>query len=169
MKLLDLYARRNSLPKYTAGPPPPDHILALIILTELRYESFTPNHIRVPRHLENFSEPLQLGIHIAIFAVLQALPQSYPTVLAFEVQLAIYILWTTLQLILRYKSSPALFGPLYRADSLTGFWSETWHNAFASPCTSLAYAPLRKTLPKYGVPVQVARSLGVLGAFVLMA
>jgi hypothetical protein len=47
--------------------------------------------------------------------------------------------------------------------------SETWHNAFASPCTSLAYAPLRYGLPKIGVPVVVARSLGVLGAFSLMA
>lgn len=122
MKLLDLYARRHNLPRYTAGPPPPDPVLALIILTELRYESFTPNHIRVPRHLENFNEPLQLAIHIGIFAVLQALPQQYPTVLAFEVQLAIYIIWTSMQLVLRYKSSPALFGPLYRADSLTGFW-----------------------------------------------
>jgi hypothetical protein len=47
--------------------------------------------------------------------------------------------------------------------------SETWHNVFASPCTSLAYGPLRYGLPKYGVPVVIARSLGVLGAFTLMA
>lgn len=47
--------------------------------------------------------------------------------------------------------------------------SETWHNAFASPCTSLAYKPLRHALPKYGVPVRIARSLGVIGAFSLMA
>jgi len=46
-------------------------------------------------------------------------------------------------MVVRYKTSPALFGPLYLADSLTGFWSETWHNAFASPCTSLVYGPLR--------------------------
>lgn len=52
---------------------------------------------------------------------------------------------------------------------LTSLGSETWHNAFASPCTSLAYAPLRYGLPKYGIPVVVARSLGVLGAFGLMA
>jgi hypothetical protein len=97
-------------------------LFALIALTELRYESFTPNHIRVPRDRENFSEPLQLGIHVAVFAVLQSLPQHLPTVLAFEVLLAIYIIWTTMQLTLRYKSSPALFGPLYLADSLSGFW-----------------------------------------------
>jgi hypothetical protein len=122
MKLLDIWARRRSLPSYTAGRRPADWLLALIIMTELRYESFTPNQIRVPRDQENFNEPMQLGIHVALFAFLQAMPQNIPTVLAFEVQLSIYIIWTTLQLLLRYKSSPALFGPLYKADSLTGFW-----------------------------------------------
>jgi len=169
MKLLDIWARRHSLPTYTAGPAPPDWLFALIVLTELRYESFTPNHIRVPKDQENFNEPLQLAIHVAIFAVLQSLPQNLPTVLAYEVLLAIYIIWTTIQLVVRYKSSPALFGPLYLADSLAGFWSETWHNAFASPCTSLAYGPLRYGLPKLGAPIPIARSAGVLGAFVLMA
>jgi hypothetical protein len=133
MKLLDIWARRRSLPTYTAGDPPADWLFALIVLSELRYESFTPNHIRVPKDQENFNEPLQLAIHVAAFVVLQSLPQVFPTVLAFEVLLAIYIIWTSIQLVLRYKSSPALFGPLYMADSLTGFWSETWHNAFASP------------------------------------
>lgn len=95
---------------------------ALIVLTELRYESFTPNHIRVPKDEDKFSEPLQLCIHIAIFVVLQSLPQNHPTVLAFEVQLAICIIWTTLQLLLRYKASPPLFGPLYLAESLSGYW-----------------------------------------------
>jgi len=47
--------------------------------------------------------------------------------------------------------------------------SETWHNAFAAPCTSLAYRPLRYGLPKYGVPVPISRALGVIGAFCLMA
>jgi hypothetical protein len=46
--------------------------------------------------------------------------------------------------------------------------SETWHNAFAAPCQSLAYSPIRNTLPKYGVPLPIARSLGVIGAFGLM-
>lgn len=100
----------------------PIRFYALIVLTELRYESFTPNHIRVPKDEEKFSEPLQLCIHIAAFAVFQALPQSHPTVLAFEVQLAIYIIWTSLQLVLRYESSPPLFGPLYLAESLSSFW-----------------------------------------------
>ena len=95
---------------------------ALIVLTELRYESFMPNYIRVSNDKDKFSEPLQLCIHLAAFAVFQSLPQSHPTVLAFEVQLAIYIIWTSLQLVLRYKSSPPLFGPLYLADSLSGFW-----------------------------------------------
>lgn len=110
------------MPVYTAGKKPADWLLPLLLITELRYESFTPNHVRVPRNQENFNEALQLGIHIAIFAVLQSLPQIYPTVLAFEVQLSIYILWTSIQLLVRYKSSPALFGPLYLVDSLTGFW-----------------------------------------------
>lgn len=97
-------------------------LYSLIVLTELRYESFAPNHIRIPKEEQKFSEPWQLCIHIAIFAVLQALPQSHPTVLAFEVQLAIYIIWTSIQQILRYDSSPALFGPLYSAESLSSFW-----------------------------------------------
>jgi len=122
MKLLDMWARRNNLPTYTAGKQPPDWLFALIVMFELRYESFTPNHIRVPRNQENFNEALQLGLHVAAFVVLQSLPQSLPTVLAFEVLLAIYIIWTSLQLSVRYKSSPALFGPLYLIDSLTGFW-----------------------------------------------
>lgn len=58
---------------------------------------------------------------------------------------------------------------LIRRDKLTLTRSETWHNAFASPCTSLAYGPLRYGLPRYGVPVVIARSLGVFGAFTLMA
>lgn len=169
MKLLDIFARRNNVPQYAYHPRPRPSVLALIILTELRYESFTPNHIRVAKTAENFSEAGQLAVHTAAFVALQALPQRFPTVLAFEVLLAIYMLWTSLHLLLRYKSSPALFGPLYRADSLTGFWSETWHNAFASPCQSLAYTPVRVALPRHGVPVVVARALAVVAAFALMA
>lgn len=47
--------------------------------------------------------------------------------------------------------------------------SETWHNAFASPCTSLAYTPLRTHLPRLGVPIGLSRAAGVMGAFALMA
>ncbi|KAF4635186.1 hypothetical protein G7Y89_g2916 [Cudoniella acicularis] len=169
MKILDLWVRRHELPTYTAGRPPPEWKYPLLLLIELRYESFTPNYVRVSRSHENFNEPMQLGIHIAAFMFLQALPQNYPTILAFEVWLAIYIIWTSMQMVLRYKSSPALFGPLYLTDSLTGFWSETWHNAFAAPCTSLAYGPLRYGLPRYGAPVVLARAAGVIGAFSLMA
>lgn len=122
MKLLDIWACRNSHREYARGRKPADWLVSLILLTELRYESFTPNHIRAPKDQEDFSEPLQLLIHIGIFAVLQSLPQNLPTVLAFEVLLSIYIIWTSMQLLLRYKSSPALFGPLYLADSLSGFW-----------------------------------------------
>lgn len=123
MKVLDIWARRNSLPTYIAGSnPPADWLLPLLLITELRYESFSPNHIRVPKDQETFNEPIQLGIHVIAFALLQSLPQIFPTILAFEVLFAIYIIWTSIQLALRYKSSPALFGPLYLADSLTGFW-----------------------------------------------
>lgn len=135
MKLLDIFARRHSFPAYTAGgiagvssasTTPPTWLLALIMLTELRYESFSPNQIRVPRNQENFSETTQLGIVVGMFAMLQSLPQNYPVVLAFEVLLSIDIIFTSIQLGVRYKSSPALFGPLYLADSLTGFWFVTF-------------------------------------------
>lgn len=122
LKVLDLWARRNALPTYAAGRQPQDWLLALILVTELRYESFKPNPIRVPKNQENFSEAVQLGVHIIGFTLLQSLPQIFPTVLALEVLLAIYIIWTSMQLVLRYKSSPALFGPLYLADSVAGFW-----------------------------------------------
>ncbi|QSZ29212.1 hypothetical protein DSL72_003723 [Monilinia vaccinii-corymbosi] len=135
----------------------------------MRYESFTPNFIRVPRSQETFNEPLQFAIHGAIFCVLQALPQDWALVLAFEVQLSIYLIWTGIQLLVRYKSSPALFGRLYAAESLGGFWSKTWHNVFSAPCASLASDPLRTHLPRLGVPLPVARCVGNLAAFFLMA
>ncbi|KAI9835801.1 MAG: hypothetical protein M1838_005198 [Thelocarpon superellum] len=170
MKLLDLVARRRAPPRYTASETPPSGwLLSWIVLTELRYESFTPNPIRVPPGAAGLSEAGQLAIHLGGFAVLQALPQDYAFVLALEVLLAIYIIWTSIQLVLRYKTSPLLFGPLYMANSLSSFWSETWHNAFASPCESLAYTPLRKWLGALGFPLPAARSVGILGAFGLMA
>lgn len=168
MKVFDIFARRKSLPTYTADPNPPAWLHALLLLTELRYESFTPNHIRVTKSHENFSEKAQLAIHTLLFIGLQLMPQTNPTVLALEVLLAIYILWTSLQICLRYKSSPALFGPLYLADSLQGFWSETWHNAFSSPVTSLAYGPVRMASLRIGLPITLARSFGVLASFIFM-
>jgi hypothetical protein len=122
MKLLDIWARRHSLPEHSSGKTPPDWLLAFKVMTELRWESFYPNNIRMSKDQENFNEPLQLAIHVLVFVGLQALPQQYPTILAWEVLLSIYVIWTSMQMILRYKSSPALFGPLYLADSLTGFW-----------------------------------------------
>lgn len=74
-----------------------------------------------------------------------------------------------MQLVLRYETSPALFGPLYLADSLAGFWTETWHNAFASPCKSLAYNPVHKLVLWLRLPRSMARSAGVLASFSLMA
>ncbi len=168
--MLDIFARQGDLPEYTASQRrPPPWLFAVIVSTELRYESFTPNQVRQGGGRQLFSEPVQLAIHVGAFAVLQSMPQKYAAILALETLLAIYIIWSSMQLLLRYKSSPALFGPLYLADSLAGFWSETWHNAFASPCESLFYRPARKHLPKYGVPVLLARSIGILGAFGFMA
>lgn len=167
MKALDLFARRNNLPKYIYEPTPPAPILAALLLTELRYESFTPNQIRHSAHEQPFSEHNQYLIHMCMFAVFQMLPQI-PPVIAFEILLAIYIIWTSMQLLLRYKSSPALFGPLYHGDSLAGLWTETWHNAFAAPCMSLAFSPVRNTLCALGVPKKMAKGAGMLAVFVLM-
>ncbi|TGO14050.1 hypothetical protein BTUL_0059g00360 [Botrytis tulipae] len=167
LRLLDIYARHRSLPQLRNDLPTWKH--ALLLLTEMRYESFTPNFVRVPRSQETFNEPLQFAIHGAIFCALQALPQDWALVLAFEVQLSIYIIWTAIQLLVRYKGSPALFGRLYAVESLGDFWSKTWHNVFSAPCASLAYDPIRQTLPKLGVSIPIARSMGILAAFFLMA
>jgi hypothetical protein len=147
--------------------------MALILLTELRYESFTPNPIRLPpgypsaRH-RHTNEKAQLLIHISIFATLQCLPQIAP-VKALGVLFTIWNIWTAWELILRYRTSPPLFGPIYTADSLAGFWTETWHNAFASPCYSLAYTPTYFLLSKLGVPRTVGRAAAVVGGFAVMA
>lgn len=196
MKSWDLCARRHRMPKYSYYSPPPPSIVALLYLTELRYESFTPNHVHIapgpstirandndkPPTNKNhkpistrFSEQTNLLIHTVLFILLQTVfPQSNSTVLALQVLLAIYILWESLQLILRYHSSPPLFGPIYSASSLGVFWSETWHSAFASPCRSLAYEPLRTHLPRLlgrylGVPsVPLAKAAGIIASFAMM-
>ncbi|OBT92139.1 hypothetical protein VE01_10102 [Pseudogymnoascus verrucosus] len=166
LKSLDIFARRHHPRTYAGSAPLPPSLLALLLTTELRYESFTPNPIRVST--SPFSEPTDLALHIAAFAALQMLPQEHAVILALQVLLTIYILWTTLQLILRYHDSPPLFGPLYQADSLGGFWAKTWHNAFASPCTSLAYHPVRRALSRIGLPIDAARAGGLVAAFALM-
>jgi hypothetical protein len=182
MKMLELHVLgwKDELPKYTNGIPPPPSIIALLLLTELRYESFAPNPIRIaplPRYpFPNspkkrrlfYSEPAQLIIHIGIFICLQSMPQ-YAPVKAFGVLLSIWILFTTCQLMLRYKNSPPLFAPIFLADSLAKFWTETWHNAFASPCRTLAYNPTMWLLTQARVPRHIARSFAVIASFGLMA
>lgn len=175
MKILDINALSltSSMPTYTAGAPPRPSIMALILLTELRYESFTPNPIRLPpnypstTHL-HMNEKAQLLLHTSIFAALQSLPQTAP-IKALGVLFSIWIIWTAYQLILRYRSSPPLFGPIYLADSLAGFWTDTWHNAFAAPCYSLAYSPALFVLAALGFPRVVARGVAVVSGFALMA
>lgn len=191
MKGLDLYLRRNSPPKYAYKDPPSSPVIALLLFTELRYESFTPNYVSrpsVPSHTTtakqpvpgttskydlnfSFSEPVNLLLHTLLFLALQTLfLQTNPTIIAVQILLAIYILWSTLQLILRYKSSPPLFGPIYKANSLGTFWSDIWHGAFTSPCRSLAYDPICDSLRRnFGFPVQLARGAGVIASFFLMA
>ncbi|KAK2741775.1 hypothetical protein FQN57_005519 [Myotisia sp. PD_48] len=236
MKALDFYTRINSPPKYAYPNPPSDAVIALLYLTELRYESFTPNFLhtapgqvqiveerdedslsqsssssssssaeRKTRRRRKFAgstrrnpikpsskdktdkkdqpppakhfffdlslpESVDLILHAGVFLILQSFcPQSNPTVIALQVLLAIYVIWETLQLFLRYKSSPPLFGPIYAASSLGYFWSETWHTAFASPCRSLAYDPLRRYLPaRYGLPESFAKAIGIIASFSLM-
>jgi hypothetical protein len=193
MKSLDLYVRRRSPPLYGCPTRPSDAVIALLYLTELRYESFTPNHVRtVPtpaaaeeasnniwtcrvnkkhkRSKFEFSEPINLIVHAGFFTILQTVfPQSNPTVLAVQILLAIYVVWESLQLMLRYRTSPPLFNPLYTATSLSTFWSQTWHGAFASPCRSLAYDPLRHRLrAAFGIPASIAEAIGVIASFTLM-
>ncbi|KAI9800791.1 MAG: hypothetical protein M1833_003208 [Piccolia ochrophora] len=158
MKALDLFARRDAWPRYTASKTPPSaRKLAKLMLSEWRHESFTPNRIRVSRDAERFSEPLQLAIHAGIFAALQAVPAGYPTVLAFEMLLLTYLTFTAYQLCSRHATSPALFGAFFRADSLAGFWSDTWHSVFTSPCESLAYKPTRNLALALRAPSHLAR------------
>ena len=182
MKLAELHllSLQSSLPRYAAGKRPSPSIVALLWLTELRYESFTPNPIRIaplPRYpfpsspeKRNifYSEPVQLIIHIGLFIALQSLPQ-YTPVKAFGVLLSIWIIFTSCQLAFRYRNSPPLFAPIYLADSLATFWTETWHNVFSSPCLNLAYNPTMYILTSLKIPRQVARSFAVVASFSLMA
>ena len=204
MKAVDLYARRRSPPQYAYEKRPSDAMLALYYLTELRYESFTPSHVRrapapasepsspEPTASErakarlrargrtrslrgwsavklDFPEPVNLVLHAALFCVLQVgFSQFNSAVIALQVLLAIYVIWESLQMMLRYRTSPPLFGPIYKASSLSTFWGETWHSVFASPCRSLAYGPLRYGLPPRGIPEDFARGIGIIASFALM-
>ncbi|ORY09427.1 hypothetical protein BCR34DRAFT_487338 [Clohesyomyces aquaticus] len=182
MKLLDIHAlsMTNSIPQYTAGPPLRPSLHALILLTELRYESFTPNTIRHPpppkypfpaspsMRIAFYREGTQFLIHLAIFWMLQWTPQ-YPPIKSLGILFAIYLIWTAIQLTVRYRNSPPLFGPIYLIDGLATFWTETWHNAFAAPCLSLAYTPVLRLLTALGCPRPLARSAAVVASFCLMA
>jgi hypothetical protein len=182
MKLLDLHVLTltTSFHYSAAGPRPRPSIMALILFTELRWESFSPNPIRhrptsrypfpnSPRLNSLFySEPVQLLIHLGIFVVLQSMP-PWHWVKALGILHAIYIIWTAIQQVLRYKTSPPLFGPIYLADGLASFWTETWHNAFASPCLTLAYTPTMFILRKIGAAHAIARAAAVVSGFLLMA
>ncbi|CAI6271950.1 unnamed protein product [Periconia digitata] len=188
MKLLDVHALSllKTLPRYVAENPPRPSVMALLLLTELRYgtypatpESFTPNPIRTwqipqyPFHSPQtrrlfYSEKTQFIVHLCIFAGLQCLPQ-YPPVKALGVLVSIWIIWTGIQLGVRYQTSPPLFGPIYLADSLATFWTETWHNAFAAPCLSLAYTPTTYLLTRLRLPRMLVRSCAVVAAFAFMS
>ncbi|RKF60239.1 hypothetical protein OnM2_052051 [Erysiphe neolycopersici] len=169
MKILDLWARRHALPVYKVEKKPSDWLLSFLLMTELRYESFVPNYVKLSKYLENMNQTRVYCIHAAALVALHAISRHYSIILAYEILLSIYICFSSIHILVRYKNSPPLFAPLYTADSLTGFWSEVWHNSFTSPCISLAYNPLRNGLRRLGLPDGISRSAGVLGAFSLMA
>ncbi|KAF2634158.1 hypothetical protein P280DRAFT_318991 [Massarina eburnea CBS 473.64] len=182
MKLLELHVLEftNAFPSYTGGKQPRPSLLALILFTELRYESFTPNPIRpwqLPKYPFSsspekrrffYSEPIQWVIHVSIFILLQCLPQHILPVKALGIIFAIWNIWTALELVLRYRNSPPLFGPIYLADSLATFWTETWHNALAGPCLSLAYMPTTFILSRLRLPRSLVRSCAIVASFALM-
>ncbi|KAI5296657.1 hypothetical protein KEM52_003476 [Ascosphaera acerosa] len=213
LKALDLWVRRDRFPQWKYKSKPHDLLVALACLTELRYESFTPNFVHTeidsrPRTVANdsaavrekaadarrvarqtqplicswnsfmttgilfpitLSEEADFVVHILLFTFFQVfLPQSNPSVVAFEILLAIYLLWEAWQFILRYRNSPRLFGALYKINSINNYWSKIWHTAFMSPSRSLAYEPVRFGLPKLGVPVNIARICGFLATFAFM-
>ncbi|KAI5304490.1 hypothetical protein KEM56_006449 [Ascosphaera pollenicola] len=130
------------------------------------FESFKTTGVLFPITL---SERMDFLVHAVWFLVLQWLfPQSDSRVLAFQVLLAIYLLWEAWQFILRYRNSPRLFGALYKINSVSNFWSKIWHTAFMSPARSLVYEPIRYGLSRVGVPGTAARVCGFLGVFAFM-
>lgn len=155
MKVLDMFFRRHQPPKLRWHTSPA--VYALHLLIELRYESF--DILTARKSAINFSDNTEFGIHLATFLFLQSLPQS-SVVKAFGVLLAIWLIWNSMHYILKYRDSPPLFGPIYRAENLSFFWTQTWHNAYTSPTRTLGYRPMRKVLGPVG---------GVMGGFGLMA
>lgn len=154
MKALDIYFRRKKPP--VLNWPATPSVYAFYLLVELRYESFDISTARVrPAH---YNETKECLIHLAIFIFLQCLPQV-PVVKALGVLVAIWLIWTLMHHVLRYRNSSALFGPLYRSRNLSQFWSETWHNAYTSPIRTLGYRPMRRIFGPMG---------GVIGGFALM-
>jgi hypothetical protein len=155
MKVLDMYFRRHQPPilKYPASPAK----FAFYLLIELRYESF---NISTARNRDiNLSNGQEYLIHLAIFLILQLLPQNSVTK-SFGVLFAIWLIWNFMHFILKYRHSGPLFGPIYGAPNLSQFWTEIWHNAYTSPTRTLGYRPLRKILGSAG---------GIMGGFGVMA
>jgi len=155
MKVLDMYFRRGHPPviKFPASPA----VYAFYLLVELRYESFdisTARHRKYP-----ISDTREFFIHLTIFCFLQLLPQT-SIIKAFGVLFTIWLIWNTMNFLLKYPNSQPLFGPIYRAPSLSSFWTDTWHNAYTSPIRTLGYRPMRKLFGPAG---------GVVGGFAVMA
>ena len=143
MKALEMYARRGSPPKAKYDPINENpKVYAWYLLSELRYESFNISTVKLPPY--TFSEKRELLKHMLLLLSLQLLPQANSLVKAFSILLSIYCIWTAMGLGIRYTHSEPLFGPIYKARNLTGFWTETWHNAFTAPCLVLAYRPVYK-------------------------
>lgn len=155
MKALDMFFRRPQPPKLNWNATPA--VYAFYLLIELRYESFDISTAR--KSSINLSDDTDYGIHLAAFLLLQCFPQS-PVPKAFGVLLAIWLIWNSMHYVLKYRNSPPLFGPIYRAENLSYFWTQTWHNAYTSPTRTLGYRPMRMVFGPIG---------GVMGGFGLMA
>jgi hypothetical protein len=155
MKALDMYFRRDHPPviKFPASPA----VYAFYLLVELRYESFDISTARNRKYV--ISDTREYFIHLAIFCILQLLPQV-PITKAFGVLFSIWLIWNAMNISLKYPNSQPLFGPIYRAPSLSSFWTDTWHNAYTSPIRTLGYKPMRKLFGPAG---------GVVGGFAVMA
>ena len=155
MKALDMYFRRDHPPviKFEASPTE----YAFYLLSELRYESFDISTARQRKY--PISDTREFFIHLAIFCILQLLPQT-SVIKAFGVLFSIWLIWNAMNFALKYKNSQPLFGPIYRAPSLSSFWTDTWHNVYTSPVRRIGYHPMRKLFGPVG---------GVLGGFGVMA